>query len=177
MPLIARYASTNLLADVLAVYKRAEGRWACDIQNSALRYWIRCDPKEGVQALATALKARQQTGCYHSTLSEVLLDHWVGEALPVVLAALQDEDTEVMGSAVRVLERNASEEVIPQVIAAIQRTSRMAGGERQRAWRADSMAMILLESKRWKLTRSQLEQLAESLPAGQARNTIRLQLK
>jgi hypothetical protein len=177
MPLIARYATTNLLADVLAVYKTAEGRWACDIQNSALRYWIRCNPMEGVQALAAALKARQQTGCYQSTLSQVLLEHWVDEALPVVLAALQDENTDVVESAVRVLERNASAEVVPQVIVAIQRSSRMTGGgERQQAWRVESMAMLLLESKRWKLTRSQLEQLAESLPAGQARDTIRRQL-
>ena len=127
---------------------------------------------------AAALKARQQTGCYQSTLSQVLLEHWVAEALPVVLAALQDENTEVVESAVRVLERNASADVIPQVIVTIQRSSRMTGGgERQQAWRVESMATLLLKSKRWKLTRSQLEQLAESLPAGQARDTIRRQLK
>jgi len=55
VPLIACYASTNRLADVLVVYRRAEGRWACDIQNAVLRYWIRCQPKEGVAALARAL--------------------------------------------------------------------------------------------------------------------------
>ena len=36
VPLIARYASTNLLAHVLVVFRRAEGRWACDVQNAAL---------------------------------------------------------------------------------------------------------------------------------------------
>jgi len=99
VPLIARYPSTNLLADVLVVDRRAEGRWACDIQSAALHYWIRCQPKEGVAALARALKSRAETGCYRNILPEVLMHTWSDEALTVVVEALQDESPEVVQAA------------------------------------------------------------------------------
>ena len=107
MPLVARYATTNLLPDVLKVYRGAEGRWACDIQNAALRYWIRCDPVEGVRALGRALQSRKETGCYRNTLAEVLLDQWTTNALPLLRASLGDADPGVAEAARQVLERHA----------------------------------------------------------------------
>ncbi len=133
VPLIARYASTNLLADVLVVYRRAESRWACDIQNAALRYWIRCQPKERVAALARALKSRAETGCYGNTLSEVLMDTWSEEALTLVVEALQDESPEVGQAAFQVLERHAPSGVIPEVIVAIKRLASVRPGDSDQA--------------------------------------------
>ncbi len=187
MPLVARCATANLLAEVVTVYHKNEGRCACEVQNSVLRYWIRCNPKEGVPALAEALKARQFTRCYTSTLSEVLLEHWVDEALPLVLAALKDENPEVVESAVSVLERHASADVIPHVIIAIGQLLQapedrifaenpsLAGA--QRDGRSSSMSQLLLKSKHWKLTKSQLEQLAEVMPEGKAKDAVRRQIE
>ena len=62
MAWIEHVGSTNLLADVVKFYQPREGKWAGNIQNCMLRYWIRCDPKEGVKALERALRARQNTG-------------------------------------------------------------------------------------------------------------------
>ncbi|NQU11714.1 hypothetical protein HQ590_13045 [bacterium] len=176
LPLIARYATTNLLPDVVSVYREHEGRWACEIQNSALRYWIRCDPPQGVEALARALKSRAETGCYRTTLADVLLNNWAEEALPAVLGALEDDNAEVVESAVRVLERNAPSEVIPKVLAAIGRLPRMQLDDEDQGWRAEQLADLLLSSKRWRLTLEQLGQLADSVPPGRKREIIRRRL-
>jgi len=163
MPLIARYATTNLLTDVLMVYRRAEGRWACDIQDAALRYLVRCQPQEGIASLARVLKARIMTGCYHGTLSGVLMENWHDAALPVVVEALQDDDPEVVESAVKVLERHAGTEVIPQVIDALDRLSATTSDGIDQAWRAQTLASMLRRSDRWCLTAEQKQQLADAV--------------
>jgi hypothetical protein len=171
MPLVARYATTNLLPDVVAVYKGAEGRWACDIERAVLQYWIRCAPAEGLEALAAALKSRATTGCYHSVLSAILLEKWTDQALPTVLAALEDQDVDVVESASRVLERHAASEVAPQVIAAIRRLADAPVEARQSRWRAQSLSNLLLESKRWHLSQEQRDQVTASLVKAQKSNT------
>jgi hypothetical protein len=171
MPLVARYATTNLLSDVVAVYKGAEGRWACDIEAAVLQYWIRCAPAEGLEAMAAALKSRATTGCYHSVLSAVLLENWTDQALPIVLAALQDQDADVVDSASRVLERHAPSDVAPQVTAAIRRLLEAPIEARQFRWRAQSMSNLLLESKRWHLSQEQRDQITACLVKAQKPNT------
>ena len=163
MPLISRYATTNLLAEVLVVYRRAEGRWACDIQDAALRYWIRCQPTEGVAALARVLESRVATGCYRGTLAGVLMNSWNDAALPVVIEALEDDEPDVVDSAVRVLEQHAGTEVIPQVIVAIKRLAGATFKGVDQTGRANYLASNLQHSKRWCLIPEQLQQLTDAL--------------
>jgi hypothetical protein len=179
MPLISRYASPTLLPDVIAVYQPSEGNWACDIQAAVLKYWIRCAPRDGVEALTRAMKSREGTGCYHGELSKVLLDGWVNAARSTAIAALQDEDPEVIESAARVLERNADPSTLPYVIGAINHLAEPASKEqeRERHWRADSLVRLLLDSKRWKLTREQIEQLAAATSNDRTKQLLQARIK
>jgi len=176
MPMVARYATTNLLIDVVEVYQRAEGGWACDIQNAALRYWIRCQPEEGVQALARAVKARKATGCYHNTLSEVLQESWTTEALPLLVASMKDEDPEVADSAVKVLEQRGPPTIISEIIAAIGRMFHLPEtSESPQKWRAEWLASSVASSKNLMLSREQLAQLAEVVSPSRTADAIRKQ--
>ena len=175
--LIDRYATTNLLADVVAIYSTKEGRWACDIQNSALRYWIRSDPEEGVKALGRALQLREKTGCYRNTLSDVLLEQWTTNALPLVHASLEDNEPEVVVAAVKVLEKHADSNEVTTVLDTIGRISRMKVGELEKERQVDSLAHILLDSKRWSLTYEQLERLDMLVQNAWAKDRIRQRLR
>lgn len=168
--LIDRYGTPSLLPEVLGMYTPKEGRWACSIQAAFLRYWIRCDAPDGVEALSRALNAREHTRCYRNVLGSVLLEGWDEAALPVVANALQDGDIEVLVSAVKVLERNADAKWIPACIEALERANEPVpngrGGRRERDLLRGA-AETLLESRRWKFDAAQKEILRKitALPA------------
>lgn len=165
MLLTARYGSPALLPDVLRVYLPDEGRWACAIQNAALRFWLRCDPSEGARGLARALQDRKDTGCYHTVLADVLQKDWHDEALPVTLAALDDASGEVWLCAAEVLDRHAA---TPEVAARIIATAERAGAEplsvreserSESVYRQNQLVRLLLKDGNWGLTREQLGRL------------------
>ena len=166
MILIERYATKALLPEVVALYKADEGRWQCVLQASALRYWIRCDPNIGVQALGDALKrdGKKDTGCFQAVLTDVLQKAWVEQALPLVLSATNNENLFVVRSAADLLEAHAGPEAIDNVIAAIERISALplpdnAYEKNQLLYEPRGLTELLLGSKRWTLTRPQLERL------------------
>ncbi|MGB8356204.1 MAG: hypothetical protein WCD79_20065 [Chthoniobacteraceae bacterium] len=166
MILIERYATKALLPEVVALYKADEGRWQCVLQASALRYWIRCDPNIGVQALGDVLKrdGKTDTGCFRIVLTDVLQKAWVEQALPLVLSATSNENLDVVRSAAGLLEAHAGPEAIDNVIAAIERISALPvpekGNERLRLlYEPRGLTELLLGSKRWMLSRAQLERL------------------
>jgi len=118
---IQEFASPALLPDVRAVYQEHAGKWACEIQNYFLWYLLRCDPKGGADALATALASRASTGCYKMLLGEVLTDRWDDAALPIVLTALDDPEPEVALGAAQVLALHANAANVEKAIAALER--------------------------------------------------------
>jgi hypothetical protein len=151
-----------LLPEVINFYTPKEGRWACDIQAAVLKFWIRCDAPEGVEALSRALNARERTKCYRGVLMEVLFEDWNEAALPVVEHALQDGDPEVLISVVRVLEKHADAKWIPACIEAMERAGTPLPGDGTKRGEASmlrSTAQSLLESQRWKPDDAQKERL------------------
>jgi hypothetical protein len=171
MMLIDRFATKALLPDVVRVYQTNEGHWQCALQTAALRYWVRCDPAAGVEAVGRALKRNGagETGCYHTVLTDVLEKAWVDEALPIVLEATSNVDPEVVGCATRLLLAHAGPEAVEKVVIAIEREAAIlspdAPANRQHKfvvpydWNPNSLTNLLLGNNRWTLTRPQLERL------------------
>ncbi len=168
MDSIDRYGSPALLPGVIKFYLPKEGEWACDIQKDVLRFWLRHDPPAGLEALKRALDSREHTRCYTSVLSGVLLEEWSEAALPIVTAALDDPDPEVVASAIKVLEAHTDAAHLGPSLIALQRISASATKQNLPAYHAArGTAQQLLQSTRWKPDpeqRRQLEALAAARP-------------
>jgi hypothetical protein len=85
--LIGRYATESILPRVKAVYETAAGRWACNIEDGLISYFLRVDPDYGVKRAA-------ETNSYCLTKSLkalVQMKRW-GEVEPAVIARLNDPD-------------------------------------------------------------------------------------
>lgn len=168
MAAVARYGTPDLLPDVVAFYAPKEGKWACSIQADALTFWLRFDPPAGLAALQRTLAAREHTRCYTDVLSEVLLDGWDPAALPIVTAALDDPDPEVVVSAVTVLEAHADVAHLGPSISALRRLSDGATAQNLPLhYAAKGLVQRLIHSTRWKpnaAQRRQLQEIASSRP-------------
>jgi hypothetical protein len=168
---IDEFGTPALLPDVIACYQLHEGKWACELQKFSLRYWLRCDPKGGTEALSRALQARASTGCYKGVLEDVLSDRWNVAALPLLTQALDDPENEVVLSAIKVLELHADSTYIDKSIAAVERinAATMKGsptpGTVMRG-QASFVARQLLESKNWHYSPEQQQRL-QAIAKGQ----------
>ena len=156
--------SVALLPDAIAVYQAHEGKWACEIERRFLQYWLRCDPKGGLEALTRALQARESTGCFRTVLEQVLGERWTPGAMPLVVQSLDDPDEEVVLSAVRVLEIHADSSYIDKSLSALERlqAASAAGAATPVAMfrgRPASIARQLLVSKNWHYTPEQQKRL------------------
>jgi hypothetical protein len=183
MRLIDRYATKALLPDVIRIYEKHEGHWQCRTQTAMLRYWIRCDPATGVEALGRALQRSGpgETGCYHRVLTEVLDPAWVDEALPLIVAATTNGDPAVVSSTTKLLEAHAGPGAIEQTLTAIERLNAQAPpadksqSDPQRYLR-EGITRSLLESNRWTLSRPQLERLLKATTDPNRRQSIERKL-
>ena len=64
--LIGRYASKDILPRVKTFYERSAGRWACDIEDGLITYFLRFDPGYGLSRLL-----RVNADCVRESLKEV----------------------------------------------------------------------------------------------------------
>jgi hypothetical protein len=104
--LIERYATDEILSRVQAVYEgRDAGKWECVTQAALLAYFLRVAPSVGGDYLKNALAARDKgfPRCYRETLKKVADLHMSSEVEEIAIAALDDEDSEVMSKAASVL--------------------------------------------------------------------------
>ena len=104
--LIERYATDSILPRVRAVFDEAGvGKWACRIQASLVAYFLRVDPESGGEYLNKAIAARGKgfTGCYSMTLVDVAQLHMSPEVEAAAIAAVDDDNSEVVSQAARVL--------------------------------------------------------------------------
>ncbi len=95
-PLIERYATAKILPQVIEYYQKKEGRWACAIQNSLLRYFVKNDRKNGLTAVERAVRIyRKETGCYQITLKDVFSGQSGADIEALLISFLDDKDKDV----------------------------------------------------------------------------------
>jgi hypothetical protein len=113
--LVARYGSAAIYDRIRRVYGDQGGSWACNLQASMLAYFLRHNPQEGRQLVTQALDARDRTGCYRTLLTDVAGEQMTAELERIAIGRLDDENLEIAGDALRVLQRHgsaAAEEII-----------------------------------------------------------------
>jgi hypothetical protein len=110
--LIARYATARILPRIKQLYESEEGKWACAPQSAMLRYFLKFDPRYGVERLKRALAARQETGCYRA-LFEPLGPYLARpDVKAIAVGALDDPDPEVVRGAAEALRRYAASSAV-----------------------------------------------------------------
>jgi len=108
-PLIERYASKNILPQVIAYYRNVRERgWACAPQTAILRYWLKHDRPAALQAIEKAVNFRASTGCYHTVLGETLHDSFDTDAEKLAQKFVNDPDPEVAADAKNLFAKHGS---------------------------------------------------------------------
>jgi hypothetical protein len=106
--LLHRYASPAVAPRMQKRLDSLVGRLACIPQNYALAYFLRVNPRLGIDLVDRALAARSGTGCYQSVLSDVARLRMTPELEARAIAALDDEHPRVVESAINMLGRSGS---------------------------------------------------------------------
>jgi len=101
--LLDHFAGPDALGSVQAILDATVGKQACDPQAKLLRYALRVAPDYGAEQVRAAMKARKETGCYHTLLED--LREQLPAAQQTAIDALDDEDAEVERSAAIALRR------------------------------------------------------------------------
>src|SRR5262249_48367483 len=104
---------------------------------------------------------------YHTALIDVLNNHWVDEALPLVLEATRHENGEVVRSAAEVLGKHAGQEAVEPLVAAVERLAAQPvptdPSERElHLYGPIDVTEKLINHPQWKLTAAQLERLQKA---------------
>jgi len=88
---------------VKAVYERSAGKWACDIEDSLVSYFLRVDRHYGLE------RVRAKAGnCMPESLKPVVAGgHW-SAVEPAIIAHLNDTDPWAAGNAAETLARYGS---------------------------------------------------------------------
>jgi hypothetical protein len=106
--LVARYGSAAIYDRVREVYGDKGGYWACSLQDAMLAYFMRHNPEEGRELVNQALDAREHTGCYSSTLSDIAEIHMTAALEKIAVERLDDKELDVVENALRTLRRFGS---------------------------------------------------------------------
>jgi hypothetical protein len=125
MLLIERRGSKALLPDVIRTQEANRGTGA--FHDAALRFWIRCDPDGGVEALKRKVHVdgKDEPGAYWNAFTFVLLRAWTDKALPFVIEATKSEHPSIILDAENLLEKHGGPAGIDALIAAIERLAAM----------------------------------------------------
>jgi len=168
-PLIERYATRQVLPRVVEFYQRQEGKWACSIQASLLRYWVKHDRPKGLAAVAKAVTLREHTRCYASVLGDVLSAYYGPDAEAIAISSLADREPDVVVDVVRLLAREGTAEAVDPLLTKL--ASLDPGKKEQRlpgaAFSWDSvyheMVNCFMHNDRWRLSDKQKQLLKEHL--------------
>lgn len=115
--LIERYATAQILPQVIEFYRKNEGCWACSIQASLLRYWVKHDRSRGLAAVIKAVDLREHTRCYTSVLGDVLSSDYGPDAEEIAISYLDDKEPDVVADVIRVLAHKGTVHSIEPLLA------------------------------------------------------------
>jgi hypothetical protein len=167
-PLIERYATARVLLKVIEFYQKSKGKWACSIQDSLLRYWVKHDRQNGLTAVVEAAGFREHTRCYTSVLYHVLSAHYDPDVEEIALFFLDDEEPDVVMNVVRLLEDNGSPDCVARLL---EKLASVEGEKKQKAPGAifsefdvySEIVDCLLRNDRWQLSDEQKKLLKKHL--------------
>ena len=111
--LLHRYASPAVAPRMQQRLDGLIGRLACAPQNYALAYFLRVNPALGMNLVDRALAARSATGCYQSLLTDLAALRLTSELEARAIAALEDDQPQVVLSAINMLWRSGSAKAVP----------------------------------------------------------------
>ena len=106
--MLYRYASPAVATRMLKGLDNLIGRLACLPQEYVLAYFLRVNPRQGAELVDRAVAARSQTGCYQSVLTAAAQLRMTPELEVRAIAALDDEQPQVVMSAINMLGRSGS---------------------------------------------------------------------
>jgi HEAT repeat protein len=168
--LIERYATARILPKVIEFYQENKGRWACSVQNSLLRYWVKHDRRNGLTAVVEAVgfRNRKHTRCYTSVLYHVLSAHYGPDAEEIALSFLDDEEPDLVINVVRLLGHNGSVGCVDRLLRKLTsvdpgKKERPAGALFSEADVYRGIVMCFLNNDRWQLSDDQEELLKKHL--------------
>ena len=182
-PLIERYATDKIKDKVISFYLKREGRWACSIQTSFLRYWIKHDRKKGFEALERAVKLREHTGCYKFVIGDVLRKMYSRKGERLALRFLDDPDPEVSIHIVRLLAQQGSQKCIKPFLKKLKTRKTVMESQPLSPsfnWTVQiyrEIAEQLITNTRWQLNEEQINELWECLWTNQQKDQFRRRYK
>jgi hypothetical protein len=176
--LIERYATARVLPRVIEFYQKNKGRWACSIQDSLLRYWVKHDRRNGLTAVVEAVgfRNRKHTRCYTSVLYHVLSAHYGPDAEEIAISFLDDEEPDLLIDVVRLLGHNGSVGCVDRLLRKLTsvdpgKKERLAGATFSEADVYREIVMCFLNNDRWQLSDEQEELLKKHLRTDGQRRT------
>jgi hypothetical protein len=162
-PLIERYGSARIQAQVIAFYLAKEGKWACTIQAALLRYWLKHDRAAGLLAIGRAMNLRQDTGCYATLLGDTFGNFFTPDAEAITLPFIDDPERRVATDALTLLARSGSPTAKETVIKWLER---VLPSESEEDWPREARFETLRalgHATDWKPTPNQRRRLAAAL--------------
>jgi len=167
-PLVERYATPRILPKIIELYRTAEGRWAYDIQESFLRFWVKHDRKAGLAAVERAARLRAQTRCYTRVLASVLGPSYGPDAEALALSFLGDPEPDVALNVVSLLAAKGTPACIDPLLARLgvldpQDETIPPGAFSSVANLRQQIVGCLLESTRWELSEAQRQALKKQI--------------
>jgi hypothetical protein len=162
--LIERYATKRVLAEVIALYEKSEGRWACVYAEHLLGYWVKHDPETGLAAVRKAAMLREHTGCFRTVLRNVLSRYYSPAAETLALSFLGDTDNDVVRDVVQLLDDLGSPAIVDPLLAHLagMNTTDEAVSPKSMVSRSSIRREImscLLKKRKWQLTEAQQKTL------------------
>ncbi|MDX2043508.1 MAG: hypothetical protein SF097_19985 [Acidobacteriota bacterium] len=183
--LVERYGSPNLYAQVSALLAEEVGQMVCTEQSQLLAYCLRINAAEGETLLRRALTARERTRCYSGVLSKVAELHFTPEVEKLALEMLEDSDTNVVISAVKVLGKYGSDKAEAPLWKKLEQWHQTWNGRerelktafnneaiRNQSSLEQALQTALAEAPGWLATPKELNRLKQLCVTESAKNTV-----
>lgn len=167
VPLIERYATARVLPDVIKFYQ--PGNWACAIQASILRYWVKHDRRNGLAAVVEAVGLREHTRCYTSVLGDVLSACYGPDAEKIVISFVDDKEPDVVVDVVHLLRRKGTINCVDPLLAKLaaldpkKKEQSLPGAAFSDVSVYHEIVNCLMYNDRWQLSNEQKQLLKQHL--------------
>jgi hypothetical protein len=119
--LLQRYATAAVASRVFSAVGGKLDAMACQPKTALLAYFLRVDPKTGLDLVNRALAVRQGTACYTTILTGVAKLAMAPPLEAIAIAHLEDPSPAVVGNAAEMLGRYGSPAALPSLRAAFER--------------------------------------------------------